>query len=269
MLVHPVEILTTSRAEFEVLEDIHTPRENEYPDQSSFTRSASPSNRSHPGASSFSGSEDPSTEGDRSSQSQPSSVVSDSVTSDDSSDGDYGGTLQGVLRTVLRTDPDVAEILFRALDGKLECAPPNHSDQFEESSGLDLLRILDLQDSSIFQNSGVLTTRGPTSSSGSSSGSSSTDHQGGAIQPQSNGSSLGPGGTPVGRGSAPPKENSGQLVRSQRNNARSNSPQSAKPHCFRCIHNALAPEIFCVNHVTQERFRPCAGPGWNSIQHLK
>jgi hypothetical protein len=260
-----VEILTTSRADPGVLEEIQTPRDNEYLDQSSFTRSASPSNRSHPAASSFSEGEDPSTEGDRSSQSQPPSTVSDSVTSDDSSDGDHGGTLQGVIRTVLRTDPDVAELLFRALDGRLECAPPNHNNRFEEYSGLDLLSILELQDSSIVQNSGAFTTHGPSSSSGSSS----THNQGGAIQPSSNGSSLGPGGAPVGRGPAPPKENPGQLVRSQKNNARSNSSQSAKPHCFRCIHNALAPEIFCVNHVTQERFRPCAGPGWNSIQHLK
>lgn len=260
-----MEILTTSRAEFEVPEEIQTPREIEYLDQSSLTRSASPSNRSHPAASSFSESGDPSTGGDRSSQSQPSSAVSDSVTSNDSSDEDHDGTLQGVIRTVLRTDPDVAELLFRALDGRLECAPPNHSDHFEESSGLDLLSILELQDSSIVENSGVFTTRGPSSSSGSSS----THNQGGAIQQASTGSSLGPGGASVGRGPAPPNENSGQVAKSQKNNARSNSSQSARPHCFRCVHNALAPEIFCVNHATQERFRPCAGPGWNSIQHLK
>jgi hypothetical protein len=26
----------------------------------------------------------------------------------------------------------------------------------------------------------------------------------------------------------------------------------------------LAPDMFCVTHETQERFRACAGPGWNS-----
>jgi len=241
------------------------PGESGYMDQFSITRSVSPSNRSHPAGSSFSGSEDPSTEGDKSSQSQSSSTVSDSVTSDDSRDGNDGGTLQGVIRTVLRTDPDVAELLFHALDGKLECAPPNHNHHFEESSGLDLLSILELQDSSIIQNSEGFTTHGPSSSSGSSS----TNSQGGAIQASSNEPSLGPGGAPVGRGLVSSNENSGQVVRSQKNNARSNSSQSTKPHCFRCIHNALEPEIFCVNHVTQEKFRPCAGPGWNSIQHLK
>lgn len=258
--------MTIRRAESEILGEIQTPRENEYLDQSSFTRSASPSNRSHPPASSFSESGGPSTEsGDRSSQSQPSSAVPESVTSDDSSDGDHSGTLQGVIRSALSTDPEVARELFCALEGKLEVAPPNHDDYFEESSGLDLLRILELQDSSIVPNSGAFTTHGPSSSSGSSS----IHNQGGAIQPSSNGSSLVLGAAPLGMGPAPPNENSGQVVRSQKNNARSNSSQTVRPHCFRCVHNALAPEIFRVNDETQDKFRPCAGPGWNSIQHLK
>jgi hypothetical protein len=264
VVAHLVEMLTISRAESGVREEIQTPRENEYLDQSSFTRSASPSNRSHPAASSFSESGDPSTEGDKSSQSQPSSAVSDSVTGGDSSDGDHGDTLEGVIRTVLRADPEVAELLIPVLDGRLECAPPNHNDRFKESSGLDLLSTLQLQDSSIVQNSGVITTHG----SSSSSDSSSTQNQGGAIQTSSNGSSLGPGGAPVGRGLAPSNENLDQVARSQKNNARSNSSQSARPDCFRCVHNALAPEIFRVNDVTH-KFRPCTGPGWNSIQHLK
>jgi hypothetical protein len=168
---------------------------------------------------------------------------------------------------VLRTDPEVAELLFHELDGRLECVPPNDNDHFEESSGLSLLSILELQDSRIVQNSGAFT-YSPSSSSGSSS-SSSTQNQGGAISPGSNGQSLSSGGTPIRRGPAPPNEGSGQLVKSQKNNTRSNSSQSAKPHYFRCFYNAFAPEIFCVNHDTQERFRVCAGPGWNSIQHLK
>lgn len=256
MAVHIEEILKISRAESVVLEETQTQRENEYLDQSSSTRSASPSNRSHPATSSFSESQHTSTEGGKSSHSQPSSAVSDSVNDD---------TLEGVIRNVLRTDPEMAEIMIIALDGKLECAPPNHNDRFKESSRLDLLSILQLQDSSIVQNSGVLTTHGPSSSSGSSS----TQNQGRAIRPSSNGSNLSPGGAPVGRGPAPPNENSGQVAKSQKNNARSSASQSARPYCFRCIHNALVPEIFCVNHVTQKQFRPCEGPGWNSIQHLK
>jgi hypothetical protein len=37
---------------------------------------------------------------------------------------------------------------------------------------------------------------------------------------------------------------------------------------FRCIHNAVLPEVFCVNAKTQERFRRCTGPGWPSVLHL-
>jgi hypothetical protein len=262
--VHLDEILKISRTESGALEETQTQRENEYLDQSSFTRSASPSNRSHPATSSSSESQDPSTEGDKSSQSQPSSAVSDSVTGDNSSDGDHGVTLESVIRSVLRTDPEVAELLIIALDGRLECAPPNHNEHFKESSGLDLLSILQLQDSNIVQDNGAFTAHGPSSSSGSSS----TQNQGGAIQPSSNESSLGPAGAPVGRGLAPSNENSGQVAKSQKNNARSNSSQCAKPEGFRCVHHAIAPEIFRVNDVTH-KFRPCAGPGWNTIHHLK
>jgi hypothetical protein len=243
-------------------EEVQSARDNENLDQSSFTRSSSPSNGSHPAPSSFSESEDPSTEGDKSSRSQPSSAVSDSVTSDDSSDSDQGSSLQSVIRTVLRTDPDVADLLFRALDGRLECAPANHSDYFEESGGLDLLSMLELQDSRTFQDCEVYTTHG-------SSTGSSTQNKGSAIQPSSGGSSFGSGSAPIQKSATSPNENSGQLVKSQKNNAKSNSPPSPRPHYFRCVHNALAPEIFCVNHDTQEKFRPCAGPGYSSIQHLK
>lgn len=44
---------------------------------------------------------------------------------------------------------------------------------------------------------------------------------------------------------------------------------AGKVFAFRCFHNAIAPEIFCVNQDTRERFRTCMGPGWRSMQYLK
>jgi hypothetical protein len=123
--------------------------------------------RSSPAASSVAGTQNPSTEGNGSSQSGISSKVSDSG-NEDNGDEDCS-TLKGLINSVLRTDPDVARIAFRVLAGKLECAPPNPNDRFEDSGDLSLLGLLELQDSTPIKNSGAFTTYAPSSSSRSSS----------------------------------------------------------------------------------------------------
>src|SRR6266487_666754 len=136
-------ILTCLRTECKLIPKTRPQHEEEDLDRASFTTSTTPNNRhnrSPPAAPSFAGTENPSTEGDGSSQSRKSSEVSDSGLSEDNDDEDCT-TLHGVIKSVLRTDPDVARILHRDLEGKLECAPPNPNDRFEDSD-LSLLSLL-------------------------------------------------------------------------------------------------------------------------------
>lgn len=55
--------------------------------------------------------------------------------------------------------------------------------------------------------------------------------------------------------------------------SRANSTSSTGSAClalgFRCFHNALSPELFCVNQETREKYRPCMGPGWSSMRFVR
>jgi len=242
-------------------------------DQSPVPTTATPTNaRTPPTAPSFAGTENPSTEGDRSTQSHVSDD-SDSERSEETPDGECSN-LEGVIKDVLRTDePEVIKMVFRDLDGKLECAPPHPNDRFEDSD-LALLSLLDLQDPRPIENSGAFTTYAPSSSSGSSSSSHSQgnfEKQGGGASSSSTRQNSGSRDNPTGQGSNVPNENRGpgQSTKQQKNTAKSNVPHQTTSYPFRCIHNALAPEIFCVTHETQKKYSTCAGPGWNTIQHLK
>jgi hypothetical protein len=265
-----VNILTTYRVEFDSLEGIHTPPGNEDLGDSSIPTSASPSSASQQSPPSAVETDDSPTEGDRSSQSQHSSAISDSRRSDRDEDNDHCNRLEDLIKKdVLRTDPEVAELLFQALDGKIECASPNRSAQFEDSGEFSLLLLLGVQDSSIIHHSGTMTTHMVSSSSSSSSSSASASDQASVPTSSSNRQSRASKDSPADGGGLPPRKDGRQLIKQRNDNARSGSVEYNKPQLFRCFHNALAPDMFCVNHDTREKFRACAGPGWKTIHHLK
>jgi hypothetical protein len=256
-----VQILTARRGESEPVDDGQSFQQNDNIDQSSsFTAPASPSNRSHQATPSTSETESPLTEGGGSSHSQPSSGMSDSDNVDgNGEENEANGTLYAVIKRALN-DPEVAKILYLRLYGRLECAPPQQLDYL--FSDLSLLSFLDVQDSALGSGEGSFTTCAPSSNSG-------TLYQGGAISSSSQSEEIRAGAGQSGRNPAKtPGGSPSQLIKPQKKTSRSSS-SSGKSYLLRCFHNALAPDMFCVTHETQERFRACAGPGWNSIAHLK
>lgn len=167
--------------------------------------------------------ENHSTEGDSSSHSQQSSAVSDFGISDGDEDGDHCNTLQSLLRNdVMRTDAEVADHLCLTLDAWLECAPPACSEQIEDRSGFTLLRLLELQDSSIVERPGAFTTFAPSETTQTSS-SSSSNANGGSVSQSSNDQGGGPGAPPAGKDHGAANDDKKQLTKSQKNASRSNS----------------------------------------------
>lgn len=247
--------------------DIHHEPENMNSEEQSVYVSGTPVDRATPIAPSFAGTENPSSQGTRSSQSHRSSEASELASSEKSRDRGCN-SLQDIIIEVLRPDTEVADILYHSLDGKLECAPPNPNDRFEDS-GLSLFSLLELQDPRPIENSGAFTTYAPSSSSGSSSSSSSQGNfsSGGGFSSSSKSQNIG-GGNISGPPLLPDDSSQGQLTKQQISPPRSSS-QVAEQSFFRCIHNALAPEIFRVTHETGKKYLTCAGPGWNSIQHYR
>lgn len=239
-------------------------------EQSQFPSSGMSSGRSQPTAPSVAGTDNPSENG-TSSQSQTSSTVSDSSEGEKDEDETHSETkLENLVKNhVLRTDPEVADLFLRAVDGQLEVASGDNIEQLDDLSGLSLLHLLELPRSGSTQDFAGLTSHAQSSSSGSSSSSSSNPDQGPGASSPSNGQLGSSGGVPMNRGSSGPGEGPSQRLKGQKTSAKSGSSQGAKTQPLRCIHNALIPEVFCVNHETHERFRACAGPGWSSIQHYK
>jgi hypothetical protein len=170
-----ITFLTAHRPELRFIEELSGQSEEpeEYGDEASLTGTDTPSSPSQENESSFSENEPPSTEGDKSSKSHPFSDISDCVPIKENMDNDEANPLKSLFESEL-TDPEVAEILFQILAGKLECAAPNPDDHFVEGSDLSLLGLLELQDDCPVQNSGEFTTYAPSSSSSSSGSSSST-----------------------------------------------------------------------------------------------
>ena len=227
------------------------------------TTTSNPIGNSFSSSPSLAGTENPSTDSESSSQSRKSTDVSESDLNEDSGDED-SNSLEDVIKTIL-TDDEVAAIVFRALDGKLECAPLNVNDNFE-GSNLSLLDLLELQYSTPIQNSEAFTTYAPSSSTQSQvnfHGSS------GFADASSSGQNSNQGNNSVGQN--PPQDNrtQGRLTKQQNRNAQPAATEASKIYLFRCIHNALHPAIFCANHETKKKYATCAGPGWNTIQHLK
>lgn len=209
--------------------------------------------------------DDPSSD---SSDSQTSSTASKSSAADkNESNSQSGNKLEHLVKNqVLRSDPDVAELFLRTVAGKLEFASHDDMEQPADCTGLSLLHLLELAGSNKTQECPGLVTY--TSSSDSSS-SSSVSPDAGAAPSSSGGELSGSGGSALTRDNSASDGNPTQLLKGQKTSTKSGGSQPPKFYPLRCVHNALSPEVFSVNHETQERFRPCAGPGWSSIQHLK
>jgi hypothetical protein len=247
------------------VEPIHA-QSIDYTNRSSFNVIASPISRATP-ATSPSDSEGPSSEGKESSDSRRSSETTDpDVTAEKSDQSKEEKTaLQDLIYKELN-DPEVAEKLFHELDGILECAPPNYLESLDPSHDLPLFELLECQDPRPMEHPGKFK-YAASSSTGSSSSSTKFNQGGVAASTSSSSQNFKHSGLSPAKRSASPNE--GPVIKRQKNGSRSNSAKPGKPFNLRCFHNAWAPEIFRTSHETQDRFRVCAGPGWNTIQHLR
>ena len=266
----PIKSLTDSSADSRSCERIDFGHDGSDHDQSPFTSSGMSSGTSQPTAPSVAETDNPS-ENDSSSQSQTSSTVSDSSAGEKNEDDAESETkLEDLVKNhVLRADPEVADLFLQAVDGQLEVASDDNIELLNDLTGLSLLRLLELPRSNETQGCPGLRSHAPSSSSGSSSSSSSSPDQGAAASSSSSGQLGSMASVPMNKGSSAFDGGPTQMLKVQKTSTKSGSSHSAKTQPLRCIHNAQMPEMFCVNHETYERFRPCAGPGWNSIQHLK
>ena len=206
-------------------------------------------------------------DGDNSSQSQVSIQAIDSAVEIP----DHGGTLhtlQGVLSSVLKTDPAVARLMLEQLKGQLEWAPSNFA--LDINSSLSVLSLSNMEETDSLHHNRKLTCL---SSSDSDSTSSLTNRSGGMNMSLSSsgdsGIDSGSMGSKDARTGFPDGRSLGQSTRESRMQSRSQiSTSNSKAHSLRCFHNVLQPAVFCTNHQTREKYRTCAGPGWD-IAHLK
>jgi hypothetical protein len=205
-----------------------------------------------------------------SSESQTSSASSMAVGSGDTPPRIiYHDELEAFIKMdVLRSDPEVAAFFYEAVRGNLDYAKPEDIEQPQVNTELSLLHLLELEAFGLVEQTGAFTTYAPSSSSGtSSSPSASNAAQGIASSSSSTSQSEALSNTAL-QDSGSPDEASGQQTK-QKSTSKSGIPQSGKAFAFRCFHNALSPDIFCVNQDTREKYRPCIGPGWSSMQHLR
>jgi len=233
----------------------------------------SPSIESHRTPSSCSGGEEDGSPVDGGSSSQSNSSSQVAVYGDETSvQGEAPNKLLGVLNSVLKTDPAVAKLMHEKLQGLLEWAPS--STDLNINSSVSALSLLNIKDPSPLHHHGNFTYSASSDASSSSSSSSTTSSSGGVNKSLSssgnNGSggnkSLGSGNTARGSGDS---GGQGQSTREPKTKPKSNIFASDnKAHSLRCVHNVLQPAIFCTNHQTREKYRTCAGPGWD-ITHLK
>ena len=230
------------------------------------------SKASHPAISSFPGCQDNcSTDHESSSQSQTSSKVSNAATERSSAKAD-SDTMEGVINNELRDDPEVAKLLCKLLDGKLDYAPKGHVEKDLQVS--DLLTALNVN---TFDNPRPIWHHGvfkyaPSSDSNSSSSSSANNPEGAKNSSNPSGSNSGnvsgSSNTKLGKDSFE-DAGPGQFTKQHKGKSRLGAPMENEPHGLRCFHNAALPETFCTNNFTKNHFRACAGAGWFSWQHLK
>lgn len=204
---------------------------------------------------------------------------SDSPTSSGSSDTharmitsrpERGDDLEYLIKDdVLRSDPEVADLVYIKIRGKLEYATPDEIEKPLGSHELSLLRLLELEAFGIVQPNGGVTAYAGSSSSGTSAPSRTSDSNQAIGASSSSASQNGSGGLVPVKDSASPNESPIQQTKSLKGSSKSGTAQSPKARAFRCFHNAIYPAVFCVNGETLQKFRTCTGPGWKSMQHLK
>ena len=212
-----------------------------------------------------------STDHESSSQSQTSSKVSNAATERSSADAD-SDTVEGVINSELRDDPEVAKLVYKLLDGKLDCAPKGHMEMdLQASDLLTALNVNIVDNSNPIWHHGVFTYA--PSSGPSSSSSFSTNNPEGAKNSSNNpgsnnGNVFGSSNNKVSKDFFE-DAGSGQSTKQHKGKSKSVAPVEDGFHGLRCFHNAALPETFCPNHFTGNTFRSCAGAGWNLYQHLK
>jgi len=232
------------------------------------TGASIPDARSQAAGSSFSGTQNLSTHDGESSQN--STEVSDPENYEDNFMSECD-PLERVIRDALGPEaPEVSRLLFLQLQGWLECVPQDPNEQFDDINNMPLLSVLAIQDNNLVPDSGAYTTQTASSTSGSSSTSNDVhDLDGGGAKFSSTGGNYNSGEASFGQGDIAPNDNQPGQSTKQQNTVPSTSSESTAITLFRCIHNALYPEVFCVTQETQRKYVTCAGPGWNTIQHLK
>jgi hypothetical protein len=133
-------------------------------DQSSSATSVS-STGSLPDAASVPEADGNSTEGDGSTNSRPSSHISDTGATYRNKKASHDNKLEALIKDdVLRTDPQVADLFYQAVKDKLEYSAPEYPEGLEGIHEFSLLELLELEAFDLVQHSGVNTER-PASSS--------------------------------------------------------------------------------------------------------
>lgn len=166
-----------------------------------------------------------------------------------------------------------------------------------EDSDLSMLNLLELQDSRPLQTSFDFTacassssgdrqsdfgTRGSAPSHSScgitvcaygTSGDQQSNFGAQAGMPPSDGQNNAPADNSMGFGHP---SNSGHgptgldsSIKGRNLNPKANRSSGANLHLFRCIHNALDSNAFCINQETLKKYATCSGSGWKTIAHLK
>jgi hypothetical protein len=175
--------------------------------------------------------------------------------------------LEGLIKDeAFRSDPEVAELVYSKVKGRLEYATPNDIEQPVGSHELSLLRLLEPEAFGLVQPNGGSTAFAGSSASGTSApdGNPNCGPDAGASSSSAN---LGNSGALIPKKDlVSPNEGPTQQIKLQKN---SSKPGASKARGFRCFHNALYPATFCVNEETHQKFRTCTGPGWKNMQHLK
>jgi hypothetical protein len=194
------------------------------------------------------GSENPSTKGDS----------SESQASDSTQDTGNSGPLRKLVGEF--TNADVAEQLFKAVRGKLEYAPQRKIVSFDDIQNTPLLDQIELDWAGIIVPLARTCVSSPSSTVPFSAG---PNQSGGSSSSRQSGGS----GNQSERASGTPNEGLNNRGNSTADNSRETATKPAIISLFRCLHNAYWPEVFCGS--TSKRFRTCAGPGNNTIQHLK
>ncbi|KUJ15193.1 uncharacterized protein LY89DRAFT_106137 [Mollisia scopiformis] len=274
-----------------VIDVYHSPDDPDEVDRVSTTSHSTnntPSRTSQDAESSIMDLDDPSTEGDKSSDSKSLSETSD--LSEKGMRPSRRTRLERLIKDdVLRSSPpEIAEYVYQAVKGKLECASLDDIPQRDANGELSLLELIELQALTSVTSSpkgfqetyscpskigpqGMINAS-PTIISHSPSSSTSTS----GITPlapgnsQTEGASSSLGGLSHESPTSFQKSDKGSdpQNKAQKSNGKS-APHSNLQQQLRCPFNAMKPAIFCANPDTKQKYRVCAGPGWNTVSHLK